>query len=352
MPQPRVLILYNEPTLPPGHPDAESEHEVLYSVGVVADSLQREGIPVARLGVKDPAALIDGLKATHPDVVFNLYEGTPDQPDSEIAVAGLLEWLRVPFTGCPAESMALCRNKPAAKAILAAAGVATPEHFVVEPGARCPKNPLGWPVIVKLAREDASLGIDQGAVATNDRQLRRRVDYLVALRGGPVLVERFIAGREIHVSLVGLDRTGHPTVLPLAEIRYEPDDKLWPIYTYDAKWKEDSREYRLRPVDVPVTLPPDVTDRLHRASVLAYKRLACRDYARVDDRLAPDGTVYVLECNPNPSITSIMMETGLELIGWDYDVYLAMMVRNAHARGGSPAAEPRTRSARPRAART
>jgi D-alanine-D-alanine ligase len=335
MPEPRVLILHNDPILPLDHPDAESEHEVLYSVSVVTESLQHEGVPVARLGITaDPLTLLDGLKATCPDVVFNLYEGTPDHGGSEAAVAGLLEWLRVPFTGCPSQSLALARNKPLSKLVLTAGGVRTPEHFVVEEGARCPRNPLGWPVIVKPGREDASVGIDQGAVVTSDRQLRDRVDYLFAHYGGPALVERFVTGREIHASVVELDRTGEPTVLPLAEIRFDPDEKLWPIYTYDAKWKEQSREYLLRPVDVPVTLPPDVTDRLVRATKQTYKVLGCRDHARVDVRVAPDGEVYVLELNPNPSITSVMLSTGLELIGHTYDGFMAAMARHAAARGG------------------
>ncbi|HVK16241.1 MAG TPA: hypothetical protein VM533_04780 [Fimbriiglobus sp.] len=147
MSEPRVLLIYNQPVLPLDHPDSESEQEVLYSAQVVGDCLAGEGLPVARLGVgADPATLFEGLRATSPDVVFNLYEGTADQGGSEAAVAGVMEWMRVPFTGCPSESMVLCRNKPLAKLLLTAAGVRTPEYFVVEDGARCPKNPLGWPV--------------------------------------------------------------------------------------------------------------------------------------------------------------------------------------------------------------
>jgi D-alanine-D-alanine ligase len=350
MPDPRVLILYNEPVLPPGHPEYDSEQEVLYSAQVIGESLQREGIPMARLGITSPAGLLDGLQATSPDVVFNLYEGIPGQEDSEVGVAALLEWLRVPFTGCPSHALVLARNKPLVKLLLTASGIATPEYFLVERGDRCPPNPLGWPVIAKPGRGDASVGIDQGAVATSDRQLRDRVDRLFAEHDGPVLVERFITGREIHATVVDLGAAGVPTVLPLAEIRFEPDDNLWPIYTYDAKWKEQSREYQLRPVDIPAKgLPADVADRLTEAADRTYRLVGCRDYARIDIRLAPDGTVYVLECNPNPSITSVMMENGLELLGWDYDVFMARMVRNAHARGGAAGVNPRE-SAPPQAA--
>src|SRR5262245_18188770 len=130
MSAPHVLVLYNQPILPLDHPDSESEQEVLYSADVVADGLQREGIPVSRLGVtSDPAVLLEGLRSASPDVVFNLYEGTPDQGASESSVAGILEWLRLPFSGCPSESMTISRNKPLAKLLLTGAGVKTPEYF-------------------------------------------------------------------------------------------------------------------------------------------------------------------------------------------------------------------------------
>lgn len=346
MSEPRVLLIYNQPVLPSDHPDSESEQEVLYSAQVVADCLDGEGLPVARLGVGyDPGVLFDGLRATSPDVVFNLYEGTADQGGSEAAVAGLLEWMRVPFTGCPSESMVLCRNKPLAKLLLSAAGARTPEYFVVEDGGRCPRNSLGWPVIAKPGREDGSVGIDQNAVVTSDRQLRDRVDYLIARYGGPILVERFVTGREVHATVCEFDPAGQPVVLPLAEIRFEPDENLWPIYSYDAKWKEQSREYQMRPVDIPARLPADVVERVRAASVLTHRVLGCRDHSRVDLRVAPDGEVFVLEGNPNPSITSLTLEIGLDLVGKVYDWFLATMARNAHARGGAVGVNPYGQSA-------
>src|SRR5436189_7190 len=98
----RVLILFNEPVLPADHPDAESEHEVLYTVAEVEKPLLRAGFDVSRLGVRrDPTALLARVKKRRPDVVFNLFEGLADHGDTEAHVAGLLEWLGLPYTGCP-----------------------------------------------------------------------------------------------------------------------------------------------------------------------------------------------------------------------------------------------------------
>src|SRR5439155_18236733 len=106
MTTPRVLILYNDPVLPRDHPDAESEHEVLVTVAVVHSELTQAGHEVTRLAVgRNPSVLLAGLREIRPDVVFNLLEGSADDGSTETVVAGMLEWLGVPFTGCPAHAI-------------------------------------------------------------------------------------------------------------------------------------------------------------------------------------------------------------------------------------------------------
>ena len=122
--QPRILVLYNEPTLPPDHPDADSEHDILYTADTIARILQQAGVVVERLGITDnPAALIAGVKASAPDAIFNLYEGLAQWGNTEAYVSGLLELLRVPFTGSPTQPLLMCRSKPLTKQLLAGAGL-------------------------------------------------------------------------------------------------------------------------------------------------------------------------------------------------------------------------------------
>src|SRR4051794_9220032 len=98
----KVLILYNEPVLPEDHPDAVSEHEILYTADAVAATLADAGYRAERLGASyDPAVLLTGLRRHAPDVVFNLFEGTADHGHTEAYAAGLLQWLGIPFTGSP-----------------------------------------------------------------------------------------------------------------------------------------------------------------------------------------------------------------------------------------------------------
>ena len=88
----RVLILYNQPTLPADHRDADSEHEVLYTAEQVEKALAAAGYTVGRLAVdRDPAQLVGGIRKARPDVVFNLFEGLPDWGDTE---AYAVNWAR------------------------------------------------------------------------------------------------------------------------------------------------------------------------------------------------------------------------------------------------------------------
>lgn len=345
MPEPRVLILFNQPVLPVGHPDYESEADVLYSVKVVRDSLKAMDIPADEFGVTDDLGrLIARLTTPDFDVVFNLYEGTSDRSITEVYLTGLLEWLTLPYTGCPSFTLALARNKPLAKKLFNASRLRTPE-FVIVASADFDSSSVAFPAIVKPATEDASIGIDQGSVVTTPAELAARVQFVLDHYGPPVLVERFIVGREIQISLIDLNSDDHPLILPLAEIAFEtsPDRHLWPVYTYTAKWDEKSDEFKYAPVKVGVDVPPAVLAALHDAAIRTYRLLGCRDYARVDFRITPDGDVYLLELNPNPSITSMMIDSGLPAVEFTYDQFIASIVRNAVARDTRPKGARRVR---------
>src|SRR5262249_44034774 len=149
------------------------------------------GFEVGRLSVsRDPEVLVSGLREQRPDVVFNLFEGLADCSETEAHVAGLLEWLGIPFTGSPYQTLCLARTKHVTKQLLRGASLPTPEFFVVQE-VPVPPCPLEWPVIIKPATQDASVGLDQGSVVTNQHSLDERVAYLLETYGPPILVEQF-----------------------------------------------------------------------------------------------------------------------------------------------------------------
>jgi D-alanine-D-alanine ligase len=269
--------------------------------------------------------------------VFNLFEGIATQTGTEVSAAALLEWLNVPFTGCPSAALALGRDKVRAKYILSAAGIPTPE-FVVVNAPPVPRWRRAWPAIVKPAYQDASVGIDQNSVVTSQKQLDERVKFVLATYGAPVLVERFVSGREFHVNMIeerAAQPTAPPRVLPLCEIAFtNTKPGRWPVYTFTAKWNEQSEEYRTAPVRAPVEIPPDDFARLARIAQRAYRTLQCRDYARIDVRMDEAGQFHVLEMNPNPYLNSLALVNGLVAVGRSHEWLLVEMALSAMARGG------------------
>jgi D-alanine-D-alanine ligase len=336
MPFPRVLILYNEPVLPRGHPHADSETGVLQTVENTRRALRRAGYTVRTLGVgEDPGELLDGVREARPDVVFNLFEGLATQAGTEATVVGLLEWRGVPFTGSPSAALALALDKHRTKQLLRGAGLPTPAAFAVD-RLPAPDCPLGWPVIVKPARQDASVGIEQASVATSQGQLERRCAFVLERFGPPALVEQFIPGREFHVHLIeDRDADGGRSLclLPLAEIVFlEQAPGYWPIYSYDAKWKADTREYQVTPLHSPVLLKPAQMERLGDLARQTYDLIGCRDYGRLDVRMTPEGEFFLLEVNPNPFLNSKAVINGLAGLGRSQTQFFLDLVRAALAR--------------------
>jgi D-alanine-D-alanine ligase len=331
---PRILVLYNEPVLPADHPDAGSEHDILDTVADTFKILQAAGFQTTKLGINyDPQPLLDELRRHPPDAVFNLFEGVPTHPETEVSVASLLEWLRIPFTGCPSTSLVLGRDKIRTKHLLSAAGLPTAEYMVVE-GSPAPIWPHAWPAIVKPAGQDASVGIDQTSVVTNQSDLEARVAQVVERFGPPVLIERFIAGREFHVNMI--EEGGKPRVLPVAEIAFEPTPGRWAVYTFTAKWDENSDEYRTSPLKAPVELPAAEFDRLRVIAERSFRLLHCRDYARIDVRMDAAGQFNILEMNPNPYLNSLALVNGYMSVGGTHEKLITELALAALARSDKP----------------
>ena len=332
---PRILVLYNEPVLPADHPDAGSEHDILDTVEDTFKVLKAAGFDAARLGINyDPQPLLDELKRRPPDAVFNLFEGIATQPGTEVSVAALLEWLNVPFTGCPSPCLALGRDKVRTKHLLAAAKLPTPDSMLVD-AAPAPRWRKGWPAIVKPACQDASVGIDQGSVVTTQTALEERVRHVLTTYGGPVLVEKFVFGRELHANVIEDGPHRRPLVLPLAEIEFrDTRPGRWPVYTFTAKWDMESDEYKSSPLLSPVSIPVEAADRLRVIAEKAFRVLQCQDYARLDVRMTEDGQFSILEVNPNPYLNSLALVNGLKELGRTHEQLLVELALAAIARGG------------------
>jgi D-alanine-D-alanine ligase len=268
-------------------------------------------------------------RARRADLIFNLCEGINGHARFEDYVVSTLELTGVPFTGCRAWPTTIAHRKHVANTLLAAAGLPVPAFML----ARANKIPASFPLpaIVKPAAEDASVGIDAGAVCTTRKALRQRVSQMLE-QFEEVIVQEYVAGREFNVGFVGRQ------VLPVSEIDFAGmPDGSWPIVTYAAKWVTGSPDdLGTQPV-CPARIPADLARRIGQVARLAWDEMAgAEGYGRVDLRLGRDGQPYIIEVNPCPDLSS---NAGLARMaaafGWDYGALVMQIVDEAMNRSES-----------------
>lgn len=329
-----VLLLYNEPTLPPDDPDWASEAGVLESVDAVDAALTARGHRTQRLGLAGSIEEILDLLIRLPpvDVVFNLFEGLEGVGRGEAEVAGLVELLGFPLTGSPAECLGLVRHKPRTKWLLAGAGLPTAPFEMVAAAGPLQQERLeallaGGAVIVKPAHEDASLGIGPQSIVSAWPALVEQIDA-IRRRYGAVLVERFIVGREFNAAVIALPEA---ELLPLAEIEFTGSGPAgWQIVTYDAKWIAGGEADRATPARCPAQVDSATAGRIRQVALEAFRIAGCRHYARVDLRMDQAGQLHVLEINANPDIgPSAGFARALRVAGIDYETFVERMVQTA-----------------------
>jgi D-alanine-D-alanine ligase len=263
------------------------------------------------------------------DVVFNLCEGLDGHSKYEDWIVATLELTGTPYTGCRPWATAVCHRKHVANTVLAAAGIPVP-RFALAHRNKVPTH-LELPVIVKPAAEDASLGIDAGAVCTSRKSLKRRI-ALMAEQWESVLVQEYVAGREFNVGFIGR------TMLPISEITFDNmPEGSWPILTYSGKWDEGSPEDLGSIPQCPANIPAELAKRLERVGRDAWELMAeSEGYGRVDLRVDSSGQPYVLEVNPNPDLSE---NAGLARMaranGWEYGELLQQVIRETLERAAA-----------------
>jgi D-alanine-D-alanine ligase len=262
-------------------------------------------------------------------VVFNWCEALEGDPYAEPRVARALEAMGFLYTGSSPWALTVAGNKALMKALLTLNGIPTPAWRACYRLA----DLEGWevfPAIVKPAREHGSIGITPEAVAMSPRALRERVEYVLEVLRQPALVEAFIPGRELNVSMWG---KGYPEPLPISEIHFDGLSEEERIVDQFAKWDRGSERYRRTVPMVPARLDERTEAEVVHVAALAYRALRVRDYGRVDVRLAPDGTPYVIDVNPNPDLSpDAGFVRSAAAAGYDYGRMAVHILRIALAR--------------------
>jgi D-alanine-D-alanine ligase len=293
--------------------DGEEEFDSPETIEAIADTLRSLGHQVEMLGDGEPLLrrLLDPGARGRPELVFNIAEGAGIGRSREARVPAVLEMLGIPHTGSDPLTLAVALDKPLAKTIVAAAGVAAPHGVVVEPVGPRPEvqSPrftladLGrgtWdvgrtgPLIAKPAFEGSSKGVLEKCLIDDREKAAGIIDELLAAYRQPILVEEFIEGDELTVGVVG---NAPPQVIGIMRVVPRTNERHF-IYSLEVKrdW-----ENRVR-YECPAALSRADTAAVEQAAIAAYKALGCRDVARIDFRLR-DGVPYFIEANPLPGLS-------------------------------------------------
>jgi len=266
----------------------------------VLKALKTLGHPYEIAGVFDDIEImLEKIKSSKPDVIFNLVECFQRKSFHERNIASLFELTGIPFTGCGPTGITLCKNKGLSKEILSFHRIRVPDFLILrrkKPIHR-PKS-FAFPAFIKPLREEASYGISQSSFVENDEQFTERVKFIQESMNQDVIAEEYIEGRELYVSLLGTKKL---EVFPIREMQFTqvPDEEP-KIATYKAKWDEKYRKRWGIKNRFAEDLSPDLVKTIEKRAKKIYRLLSIHGYARIDFRLTPENEIVFLEANPNP----------------------------------------------------
>jgi D-alanine-D-alanine ligase len=262
----------------------------------VAQALEDGEHEVTIVGVwRNLKKLVDDLEAAKPQLVFNLCESFGDVLFGAVGIVGILDLLKLRYTGGGPGEFYMQQDKALTKKLLAFDGIKYPDFAVFSQDSDFETGGnLRMPMFVKPLRQDASIGIDSNALVDNFRDMMTRIVAIHDKIGDAALVEEYIDGRELYVGVLG---NVAPTALPPIEMDFSGLPEGAPrIMSSRAKWNKRSAEYK-GTESVLADVPDELKAKLQKVALDAYRALRVRDYGRVDLRLTPSGDIYVLEVN-------------------------------------------------------
>lgn len=302
--------------------DREEIFEALQKLGHEPSHVELDGRPQS----------LHALSKCDADLLFNLTESFDGDDTKEMNVVAYVDLLGLRYTGAGPHAIFLSQDKSIAKKIFAFHGIKTPFFAISYRGRIEHAHDISFPLIVKPAWEDGSIGIDAGAVVTNVREMMQRIEYIQDEFDSPALIEEYIEGREIYAGVLG--NYENAQALPLVELDLSKLPEGTPkIASYDVKFEKNTEAYKLTKSAIAEDLDEATTKRLSNTAVAAYRALKLRDYGRIDMRLAPNGDVYVIEANPNPWLASRQeFAMAAKAAGLSYTEMIGTIVEQAMSR--------------------
>jgi D-alanine-D-alanine ligase len=309
--------------------DCFAEFDSEETIQAVAHAIKSGGHEVILLEANEGFA--DKLKASQPEIVFNIAEGKHGDC-RESQVPAICEFFGIPYTGSGILTLSICLNKALTNGVLASNEILVPPFQIFSSRDDALQLNLEFPLIVKLLHEGSSMGLSKKSVVKEEKALRDQVEFLISTYHQPVLVQKFIMGREFTVGVLG---NQDPFTLPITELTFQdpygivtfcPDDEVLPMIkkVYGEQFLSDIKSQVIPKETVcPANISPELTERINQTALKAYKALECRDWCRIDLRLGNDGNLYVLELNPIAGIApGYWLPNSAEVAHLTYDGFI------------------------------
>ena len=303
-----------------GGRSSEREVSIMSGTGVLK-ALQSRGVDAHAF---DPGtqSLAD-LEAANFDRVFIALHGRGGEDGT---IQGVLETLRVPYTGSGLQASAIAIDKLATKRLWLQEQIPTPRYRVLKSSDRAQLNAaaddLGLPLITKPPHEGSTIGITKVAGYSDMAD----AFTLAARYDSVVLAEQFIAGRELTCALLGEGPS--LTALPLIEIR-APDAN----YDYHNKYFSDDTQYLC-----PAPIDAALAARIQQLCAHAYEVLGARGWGRVDVMLSAQNEPFLLELNTSPGMTShSLVPMAARAVGMSYEDLVLRILQSASLDDGGSA---------------
>lgn len=267
----------------------------------VRNTLVKLGHRVIPFGIhNDIEAFLKLVREEKPDLVFNMSEAFSGKRDFEPNLTALMQLMGVPFTGAGPMSLQLCKDKGLTKIILNYHQIQTPQFLVLKKSRSIPSiKKFQFPAFIKPLQLESSEGISQVSYVENEKEALARIKFIHDRLGVDAIMEEFIDGREVYVSILGNDKL---SVFPARELFFKQVPSDQPKFaTFRSKW---DREYRKKwGIDSGwmAEMSESTQKKLNETCKKIYRLLDIQGFGRIDLRIRGD-EIYFIEANPNPSI--------------------------------------------------
>lgn len=295
----RIAVIYNQKqdlakaVIQPFGQVAQ-EHYSQDTVSKVAKALRKSGHHVTVMN--GDLEIIERLKVFHKEGIqdaetcfaFNMSFGI--QGHCRYAhIPSILEMVGIPYTGSDPEAHITASDKALTKILLERYGIPTPAFYVLDKFKEI-QSDMAFPLIVKPIMQAMSVGLH---LVHNTDELHDAVEYIRENLHEPVLVEKYIPGREFGVALLG---NGDPQVLPIVETDHEQE-------VHSIVTKDDKANHR-RNILCPAVLTTTERSKIEQLAIRTFKDLNLADYARVDMRMDDESNIHVLEINSMANLSN------------------------------------------------